>query len=288
MSRTQRIVQGRNLTTRSIAAFMAATVAAVLTTGSLARAQEEKLPKAEEILTKSIDAMGGKAAFEKLHNRVSKGTFEVLGQGQGPGAKGSATVYEAAPIKARTAIQIEGVGTIESGTDGKVFWELHPMMGARILDGEEKAMAMRQSTFNSTLHWKELYKKAECVGTEKVGDQSCYKLVMTPAEGSPESWYIDQKSSLPIRMDMVVKTQMGEMPIEVTIEDYKKVDGILYPHKATQKVMGVRQVITVQSIEHNVDIPKDKFDLPDPVKELLKKPASQPTKPAEPAKPTRP
>jgi len=55
------------------------------------------------------------------------------------------------------------------------------------------------------------------------------------------------------------------------MEDYRPVDGILYPHRMVQEVKGQQNsVITVDSIVHNLDIPPDKFALPEDVKELLK------------------
>jgi hypothetical protein len=237
-------------------------------------AQEEKLPKAEEVLDRAIEALGGKAALEKIHNRVSKGSFEMPAQG----TKGTVVSYEAAPNKSYTAIDLPGMGKVESGTDGEVYWELSPMVGARILEGEEKAFRVREGRFNAPLYWRELYKKAECVGTDTVDDHPCYKIVMTPEIGSPQTVYYDRKSYLTLKVDMTVKGPMGEMPVEVLIDDYKKIDGVMVPHKIVQRMMGMEQTLTLDRVENNVDIPADRFALPEAVKALLAttKPETQP------------
>jgi hypothetical protein len=67
---------------------------------------------------------------------------------------------------------------------------------------------------------------------------------------------------------MIVKTEMGEIPAEISVSDYRNVDGVLTPHLIRQKVLQQEFTITLQSTKTNVEIPKDRFDLPDDVKAL--------------------
>ena len=244
----------------------------LLATTSVVTAQDEKLPKAEDILKKHIDALGGKSALNKLHNRVAQGTFQVPAQG----IKGAFTTYEAARNKNYTTIDLGGIGQIESGSDGQVHWERTAMTGVRILEGTEKDFALRQSTFNGMLYWTKLYKQAATIGEAKVGEQSCYKLEMTPNEGNPEIWYINKESYLHVRTDLVYQGPMGEIPLQIMFEDNKKVDGLVLPHTVRQSMMGMEQVMTIESVKHNVDMPKERFDLPEDVKALLVKKNAEP------------
>ena len=41
-------------------------------------------------------------------------------------------------------------------------------------------------------------------------------------------------------------------------------------HKTRVIVMGQERILTIESIEHNVEMPADRFELPDQIKELLK------------------
>jgi hypothetical protein len=232
-------------------------------------AQEEKLPKAEEVLDKSIEAMGGKAAFEKLRNRVIKGTVEVRAPGGSQTVKGTIATHTAAPNKSSSVAELAGQ-KFETGTDGETYWEIAPPRGPRVLDGDEKAFEQRRATFNAELHWKELYKKVECAALEDVDGVSCYKVVSTPARGKPETVWYDRKTYLPVRAELVLSTSMGEQTCQLAMSDYRKADGLLLPYKVVQTVLGIDQTITVDSIEHNVDLPADRFALPEPIKELLK------------------
>ncbi len=244
--------------------------------GGAALAQEEKLPSGEEIMQKSIEARGGQAAFDKLKTRISKGKMETTG-GAGE-RKGPATVYEAAPNKRYLLVDLEELAKIQGGSDGQVYWELSGPGGATIHEGVERAQKERENTFNALVHWKELYQKAECVGKEQIDDHSCYKVVLTPALGKPETIYIDCKTLFPVRLDTVRKVKnavSGELdiPLQIVQEDYRQVDGVWLPFKLIRRamVMGQPQTITYtwQSIEQNVDIPAQRFEPPQEIKDLL-------------------
>src|SRR5271166_2546776 len=77
-------------------------------------AADESLPKAESILDRSVEATGGRAAYDKIHNAVEAGTFELPAQG----VTGTATIYTAEPDKNYQTIEIEGVGKFEAGSNG--------------------------------------------------------------------------------------------------------------------------------------------------------------------------
>ena len=72
----------------------------------LAVGAQDALPKAETILDHYIEVTGGVAAYQKRHSVIEKGTMEMVGRG----VKGSITNYMAAPDKAYSVIDLEGVG----------------------------------------------------------------------------------------------------------------------------------------------------------------------------------
>ncbi len=236
---------------------------------------DETLPKADVLLDHFVEVTGGKATFEKHHNEVMHGTIEIAAQG----LKGTLTVYQASPNKSRTIIELDGIGKIESGSDGVVAWESSAIQGSRIKSGVEKADAMRDGTFNSALYWRKLYAKAETVGVETVDGHETYKVTLTPAEGKPLTHFIDKKSGLVIKTATSRVTQMGEIAAEIQADDYRPEGDIIAPHKLTNKFAGQEVQIVVQKVEWNVDLPKDRFDLPDEIKALLKK-ADEAPKPA--------
>ena len=228
---------------------------------------DEALPKAETVLDRSIEVAGGKAAFEKRHNEVMHGSMEFTGRG----VRGTMTVYQAEPDKNLAVIEIDGIGKIESGSNGDVAWENSALQGPRIKQGDERAGSLRDGSFNAALNWRKLYSKVENAGAETVEGHECYKIVLTPKEGKPTTQFFDKKSGLLIKTAVTRTTPMGEITAEVVADDYRKEGDILVPHKMVNRAAGQEFLIVVEKVEVNVELPKDRFDLPPEIQALLKK-----------------
>lgn len=232
-----------------------------------ARAQQ-KLPTAEAILEKYVQVTGGRSAYEKHYNHVITATIEFVEAG----IKGTTTEYKADTNKSYRVVDLVGVGKTEAGTDGNVCWERSSETGPRIRDGEEKAAALREANFNASLHWRDLYSKAECVGEEKVDNEPCYKVVLTPKEGKPIQQYYDEKSGLLVKISMTSLTPtLGEVPTDTFLEDYRSVDGVMVPHKQKRMIFAQEIDTHIESVQFNAEIAKDRFDLPADIKTLLGK-----------------
>lgn len=213
----------------------------------------------DAFISKYIDAIGGEKAIGKIKNRVVKGTFALPDMGM------TATMETyLAPPNSLSIINIDGMGEVVTGVSNGVAWRMHFMEGNAILEGAEKDRALRQGLIEELVEWKKWYETAECVAVEKVGEAEAYKVVMTPKEGEPSTIYFDKESGLIIQRE---STQDG-MPSTATVTDYRKVDGLLLSHKTVISGMMTFE-ITYDSIEHNVDLASDRFDLPDEIKALM-------------------
>jgi len=71
-------------------------------------------------------------------------------------------------------------------------------------------------------------------------------------------------------MDTIIDSPMGAIPSVSWLSDYKEVDGILIAHTVSVDVMGQKREVVTQSVEHNVDLPENLFDLPEEIKEVMK------------------
>jgi outer membrane lipoprotein-sorting protein len=244
-------------------------LSAALAIPALRASADDPLPKAEEVLDKYVEATGGKAAYEKIKNRVAKGTMEVVGAG----LKGKLAISQAAPNKMRTEVDFENIGKILEGTDGNVYWEINPITGDRVIEGDEKAEKLLHGTFNSELRWKEIYAKVECTGVEDIDGKPAYKVVLTPKEATikPSTEFYDKATHLQVKSLATTKTPMGDIEVETYPSDYKKVDGLLMAHKVRQKLLTQEMAITMTEVKHNVDLPPDTFKTPDAIKPLLEK-----------------
>jgi hypothetical protein len=245
-------------------------IPALLGFAALSFGQTDALPKAETILDHYLEVTGGKSAYEKRKNEIITGTLEVKAQG----LKGSIKRYSAEPAQEYSVIEIEGVGKIEAGMNNGVAWEKSMIMGSRIKSGEEKAQAVREGTFNASLHWRDQYPTVETIGTETIDGELCYKVLMTPKEGKPETMYFQKKSGLAVKTTTVAVTQMGEVPSEVVILEYKSFGGVTVPAKIAQKAGGMEMILTFDDVKTNQPMPPDRFEPPAEVKALINKPAA--------------
>ena len=224
----------------------------------------DPLPKGETILDKYIEVTGGKAAYEKKRSEISSAVMEFVGKG----VKANMTTYHAEPNKSYSVVEIEGIGKIEEGSDGSVVWERSALKGPRVKTGEERAVTLRAASIHHDSRWRDFFVKVECTGVEPIDGHVCYRVVLTPKDGQPETRYYDKKSFLLVRTNIIMKNDMGEIPAEIMVSDYRTVDGVMVPFLVKQKVIGQEFTITLQSVKTNVEIPKDRFAVPDDVKAL--------------------
>ncbi|HUO30239.1 MAG TPA: hypothetical protein VMU80_13545 [Bryobacteraceae bacterium] len=219
--------------------------------------------KPEAIMDRYIEVTGGKAAYEKVKSEAASGTLEITSMG----LSGSLTSYRAAPDKSYTVVEFQQ-GKFEEGTNGSIAWAMDAMQGPRLKEGDERATALRNAALHMEAHWREFYKKAELAGTENVDGKACYKVVLTPNEGSAETRYFDKSSGLLLKVVLPVTTTDGTASAEIGLSDYRDEGGILTPHTVAQKLPGTDILVKIQSVKHNPDIPADRFDLPAAIKAL--------------------
>jgi zinc protease len=250
----------RSLVCRNL--VLAAALAACPSTRLLAA---DDLPKAETILDRFVEVTGGKAAYQKIHTEVSSGSMTIAGMA------GKATVYKAEPDKSYTEVVFEGLGAMQEGTNGTVAWSNSAMQGPHVKEGDEKAAALLTAKFDREVNWRGLYTKVETAAVEQVDGKDCYKLVLTPKAGKPETRFYDKESGLLRKSVVTAVTAMGEITVESALDDYRKDGEILSPHKLTNKTMGQQFVITIDKIQYNTEIPAGKFEAPEAVQALLNK-----------------
>src|SRR5580700_7005856 len=126
------------------------------------------VPTAEAILDRFVEVTGGKAAYEDRKTEVVHGTVEFAAVG----LKGTMVEYFEEPGKFYMAMDLAGIGKIETGLNGGVAWENSVLQGARIKTGEEKAQTLREADMNNFSHWRQVYSKVELAGEEAIEGRS--------------------------------------------------------------------------------------------------------------------
>lgn len=215
-------------------------------------------PTVDQILDKYVQALGGKAAMEKITSSAAKGTFEIAAFG----ATGSAEIWGKAPNKTAIRLDIPGFGIVQEGFNGTVAWAQEPQSGLREKTGAELASTKLEADFYRPIRLKQLYPKITVTGTEKVAEKDAFVLEATPAEGSPEKWYFDAASGLLVRIDAERESPQGKTAVQNYLEDYRDVGGVKEPFLNRIVSPSFTIVIKLDELKHNVEIDDAKFNKP--------------------------
>lgn len=226
------------------------------------------LTTAEAVMEASLVAQGGRERIGKVKAIRQTGTFGLPQMG----LVGPMVAISAPPHNTVANIELKGLGKIAQGVSGEVGWELSAVGGARLITGKELAQLKRESAFNAALIWKELYPTAELAGEVDFEGQKAYKVVLTATDGDKVTRYIAKDTLLPVGGQMVMSTQMGEMPVEAVDSDWREVGGIKFPHKLVRKQGPQTLEIVVEKIELDPALDPAAFALPPEIAALQARP----------------
>ena len=149
-----------------------------------------------------------------------------------------------------------------SGSNGKIAWA-----GTHLLEGDELSNFLLATKFDGLDGPDVPYKSMKTEGIERINGKDCYKVVKTPEEGSERIVYYDKKSFLIVKI-----TTHGNIKIERYIEEYQKINDILFPYKRVSFWNGQKyEEITWEKIELNIEMPEGIFDIPEEVKAIMNK-----------------
>ena len=222
---------------------------------------------ADEIIEKSITAMGGRAAHEKVKNRVATGEISI-GTPAGD-ITGTLEMYGAVPNKQRTVIKADlsalGAGEllIDQRFDGTVGYAIDSLQGNREITGSQLDNMRAQAFPNPFLNYKAAGTTVKLGAKEKIGDKEAWLLTFEPPTGNPIKSYIDATTFLPIRTVVRANVpQVGEIEQWVEPLEYKEFDGIKVPTKIrlTNSIQTI--TMTLSKVEHNVTLDEKMFEKP--------------------------
>jgi hypothetical protein len=222
---------------------------------------------ADEIIEKSIAAMGGRAALAKVQSRQMTGTL-LLGTPAGD-IQGTIEILNAVPNKSRTLIKADlsafGAGqlVVDQRFDGTNGYVLDTLQGNRDITGSQLETMKANSFPHPFLNYKESGVSVKLVGKEKVLDKDAFLLSFEPATGPPVKQYVDATTFMPLRT--VIKAtvpQFGEVEQNADPSDYRDLDGVKVPYKLRVESSVQGLTMTFTDIKQNVAVDPKLFVKP--------------------------
>jgi photosynthetic reaction center cytochrome c subunit len=215
-------------------------------------------PKAnvDAILNQYFQALGGRAALERVTTRVMKGT--LIAQG---GMKAPLEVFEKAPNKTLTIFRAPQ-GTNQMGFDGAVGWTKTPEQGLREEAGQQLDFIRSEAEFYKELKLKDRYSKLTLLGLVQLDNREAYVIEAAPQRGQPERLYFDRQNGLLVRMDLGLNLGQEKMRMQMYFEDYRAVDGVKLPFAIRRARPGFTYTYQFDEIKLNVPLDDSRFNKP--------------------------
>ena len=216
------------------------------------------LPTVDQILDKYVQAIGGRAAFEKAKTRVMKGT-----QLSTIGGSMSVEMSQQAPNKFLIMMTTPQQAVIARGYNGTTGWVKNPR-GQRELTGADLEQMKLNADFYRLLNLKELSKEMRVTSIEKIGERDAHVVEAKVAPARIEKLYFDTQTGLLLRHLLMEDTLIGWIPEQLDYEDYREVDGVKMPFIIRQSYVDpwIGWTRKFTEIKLNVPVDETKFNLP--------------------------
>lgn len=229
-----------------------------------AAAAAQQLPPAKQLIDRYVEVTGGRDAYMKHRTRTTEIELEMPAMGM----KMPMRVVQSAPNRMVSQAEMPGeAGTMRSGYDGTVGWQINPMAGPALMSGGELEQTVQQAEFYGTLNYDKLYRTMETTERTEMGGRPCYRVKLVTASGR-ESWQcFDTETGLMVASGGKQESQMGTIDMTTLLSDYKEFDGVRIPTRATAQMMGQQMVTTIKSVSH-APVDASTFALPQEIQAL--------------------
>jgi len=220
----------------------------------------------DEIVQKSLEAIGGEEAWLAVQSAKVTGTMRMGGSAAGA-VEAPFTIEFKRPDKVRLEFTLQGM-TAVSAYDGTVGWAVIPFMGKTEPEemAEDQLKEIKdQAEFEGVLcNAKAKGHTVELLGEEEVDGTPAYKLKVTKANGDVDVLYLDTEYYLEFKSEATREIQGTEVQVASVVGDYKEVGGLLFPHSMEIAYGGgpAQQVMTIESVELGAEIADERFAMP--------------------------
>lgn len=179
------------------------------------------------------------------------------------------TTKDKFPDKSKKITEIPNVTSFTSIINNNEAWEVSAAGVRTITDRELEFCKFQLLMKTPSATMKDVFKDIKIEDGEfKIGELDCIKLVCisnTSSEFPPLNIYFSKKDFLVRRMEIILESKLGQIPVVTTIEEYKKINGRMIPIKTKTVQNGLTIESKLVSAKENIEIPDSEFSNPTPV-----------------------
>ncbi len=214
---------------------------------------------ADEIVTKNIDAIGGKEIISKITSQVVESDLSVMGTT----LTSISTLLVGKGFKNVSNFNGQDIVQCITPTGG---WMINPLQGmadAQALpDDQVKAAQSALYIGGDLFDYKTRGSKVELAGRENVAGVNTYKIKLITNDGKETVYYIDPTTYYVVKRQSTSNINGEDVLAETTFSNHKKTDfGLVMPY-TTVSNQGFEITITVNKVEFNKEIDPKMFDIP--------------------------
>jgi hypothetical protein len=218
----------------------------------------------DAILGRHLEARGGRQALEAVGSVVMTGTLSM-----GLGREASLTIAARRPQQIRIEIELEGIRGVYA-FDGEQGWTVMPFMGKTepvAMSPQELGWIRELADFDGPLvALRDMGHSLELLGPGDFDGRRVHMLEITSSRGASSTLLLDAEDHLLVAEIARRPVEDREVVVDTTFGEYREVSGVLFPHFIESAVRDapIRQSISIERIELDVDLPDSFFRMPKP------------------------
>lgn len=221
-----------------------------------------------EILECNYETRGGYENIKAVDSAKFTGTM-TMGPMDAP-----FTIYFKRPEMVRLEFEIQGVTAVQA-YDGETGWSVMPFMGKtepeEMPEDEVKNVKDMADLDGPLVDWEEKGHEVEYLGKEEAQGTEAHVIKVTRESGDEETFYLDTDHCLTFLEEAKRDIQGNEMKTATELGNYKPIGDIVMPFSMQTRMgegqQAQTQSITIDEADLNVEIPDDKFTMPEPSEE---------------------
>lgn len=214
---------------------------------------------ADEIISKHLNAIGGKEKLKAITAVRMENTLQIMGQD----APSNTVIVNGKGF--RNESEFNGQKMIQVFTD-KGGWTVNPMAGVmepQAITGAQLKGAQEQLYVVPFLDYAARGSKAELQGQEKLGTVNAYKVKVTTKDSAATTYYFDPATYYLIQTVRTGEIMGQQMDVTTSYSDFKKLDyGWVVPQSAEINMGGQFSLTAkVNKVEINPTVDAKAFDM---------------------------